>query len=108
KVKVTITATGCSKTSPPHTVTINCKLGKSSSSLATVFPKHSYDYFVIHTPGLQNAVVGIYDLTGKLLEKDNISSEITEVARDLPAGVYFAKIEVNGEPEQVLKLMKNE
>ena len=111
KVKVTITATGCTKTSPAHQVTINCKLnGEESFTEVTAYPNPTSSFFVLNTssPDLQNGFVNVYDLAGKLMEHVVITNETTEVGKNLPSGFYLAKIETNGEERQVLKLVKNQ
>jgi hypothetical protein len=101
-------STGCKKTSPEHAVTINCKIGQDIQEL-TAYPNPSSDFFVLNTLSaeLQNGFITLYDLAGKMLERIAISGESIEVARNLPPGVYFAKLESGGEIKQVLKLVKN-
>jgi len=109
KVNVTNSVTGCSKLSKGVKVNITCKDGQPVPvAEVTVYPNPSSNYFVFNTASVQssNSIVSIYDLTGKLMERDNIVGETTQVGGNLPAGVYFAKIEMNGEMQQVLKLMK--
>lgn len=109
KVNVTNSVTGCSKLSKGVKVNVNCKDGQPvPAPEVTVYPNPSSNYFVLNTASVQSnsSIVTIYDLTGKLMERVDITGETTEVGGNLPAGVYFAKIEMNGEMQQVLKLMK--
>ena len=70
---------------------------------------HGIGYLTSNTSSaeLQNGFITLYDLAGKMLERIAISGESIEVARNLPPGVYFAKLESGGEIKQVLKLVKN-
>lgn len=108
KCKVTKTTTGCSNTSKPVVVTVDCKVGTPSIT-ATAFPNPTSDYFMLNTSGLslQDGLIKIYDLAGKLLETYNVESDATKVGTQLLSGVYFAKIESSGNVLQVIKLVKN-
>jgi hypothetical protein len=81
KVIVTITATGVRRLSPSHMVTINCKEGLEKVSSITAYPNPSSNFFTIHTAGLQDGYVDVYDLTEKLLEHALITSETTKRSR---------------------------
>lgn len=109
KCTVTITATGCTKTSAGSSVTITCKTqNQIANDQVIVYPNPSADYFVINTSSLdKNDAVMIYDLTGKLLEHYSINGEEIKVGATLTNGIYFARIENNGAIQQVIKLVKN-
>jgi plastocyanin len=109
KCTVTITATGCTKTSSGSKVTINCKLGDVvNDTRVIVYPNPASDYFNINTAQLDpQSLIYIYDLTGKLVESHHVSGGEIKVGETLPNGVYFLKIEGNNEPQQVIKLVKN-
>ena len=64
---------------------------------------------MLNTSGLslQDGLIKIYDLAGKLLETYQVESDATEIGTQLPSGVYFAKIESSGNLVQVMKLIKN-
>ncbi|MBK9729954.1 MAG: T9SS type A sorting domain-containing protein [Chitinophagaceae bacterium] len=110
KCKVTKTSTGCNKTSKAVSVTVNpnCKI-EVPAVTATAFPNPTQDYFVVNTSSLslQNGIIKVYDLTGKMLETYTVINENTAIGNNLTSGVYFAKIESGGKLVQVLKLMKN-
>lgn len=108
KCKVTKTTTGCTNTSKPVVVTVDCKVGTPSIT-ATAFPNPTSDYFMLNTSGLslQDGLIKIYDLAGKLLETYQVESDATEIGTQLLSGVYFAKIESSGNVLQVIKLVKN-
>ena len=109
KCTVTITATGCSKTSPGSSVTINCKSGDViNDNKVIIYPNPSADYFNINTAQLDpQSVLYIYDLTGRLLESHKVSGGEMKVGEVLSNGVYFLKIVANDESQQVIKLVKN-
>jgi plastocyanin len=109
KCTVTITATGCSKTSAGSSVTITCKLDDAvNTNKVVVYPNPTSDYFNINTAQLDpQSVIYIYDLTGRLLESHDVSSGEIKVGGTLSNGVYFLKIAANGETRQVIKLVKN-
>jgi hypothetical protein len=109
KVTVTNSVTGCSKLSNGVKVNITCKEMEQSSEV-TAYPNPSVDYFVLNTSSLvgELAYVNVYDLTGKLLDRQQVTGTSIETGKNLVAGFYVAKIEVNGEFKQVLKLVKNQ
>lgn len=109
KCTVTITATGCTKTSSGSSVTITCKSFDSDEFLTVnIFPNPSSDYFIITTNSFDsNAAIKIYDLTGKLLETHLLLSDEIKIGNELPTGMYFARIEINGELKEVIKLVKS-
>ncbi|MBA2423594.1 MAG: T9SS type A sorting domain-containing protein [Chitinophagales bacterium] len=107
KVKETNSITGCTKTSVAVVVNITCK-ELPEDAILSAYPNPTSDYFIINTSVFENSkgYVNLYDLTGKLLQSVVIESETTEVGKDLPGGLYLAKIELNGEIKQIVKLMK--
>lgn len=109
KCIVTITATGCSKTSAGSSVTINCKVGDMVSNNKTiVYPNPTSDYFNINTAQLDpQSVIYVYDLTGRLLESHLVNGGEMKIGQALSNGIYFLKIAVNSETTQVIKLAKN-
>ncbi len=109
KCTVTITATGCTKTSSGSSVTITCKSFDADESLAVnIFPNPSSDYFIITTNNFDaNAAIKIYDLTGKLLETNQLIFDEIKIGNELPTGMYFARVELNGEMKEVIKLVKS-
>ena len=52
-------------------------------------------------------MINIYDLTGRLIESHDFADYDVKVGQGLPAGIFFAKISLNGEVTQVIKLLKN-
>jgi len=107
--RVTIISTGCFKDSKQVGVTISCMALELNKSLKTVtfFPNPSRGYFVINTTNLDpNTVIDIYDASGKLMESTRVYGAETKVGGRLAPGSYIAKIELHGQPIQVLKLVK--
>jgi hypothetical protein len=61
-------------------------------AVATVYPNPGKDVLNIRT-ALQNARVEIYDLTGKLVCKKEITENVTSInAESWPSGVYVWKV----------------
>jgi hypothetical protein len=71
-----------------------------------VFPLPGTDRLNIRT-ALQNACVEIYDLTGKLVCKKEITENVTSInAESWPSGVYVWKVIVEGKEAEVGKWIK--
>jgi hypothetical protein len=116
KCIVTITATGCSKTSAGSGVTINCLLAGGvnadqairNKGDAMLYPNPSSNHFSINTAQLDpKSVICIYDLSGRLYESHAVNGGTMQVGALLPKGVYVLKIVVDNETKQVIKLVKN-
>lgn len=109
KCTVTITATGCTKSSAASSVTISCRTGDVvSDNGVIVYPNPSSNYFNINTSKLDpQSIIGIYDFTGRLLESYNVNSDEMQVGETLSNGIYLLKITSNSNPQQVIKLVKN-
>jgi plastocyanin len=109
RVEVTISATGCKKTSQPQTVTINCKEGiPEMKPVVSAYPNPSSGSFVFSTALLAQAgTVEIYDLAGKLIESLPFFNTDAKSADDLKEGIYLAKIIVGGTEIKMIKLIKN-
>ncbi|HYV90251.1 MAG TPA: immunoglobulin domain-containing protein [Chitinophagales bacterium] len=109
KCTVTITATGCTKSSAGSSVTISCKLADEfAEHKVIVYPNPASDYFNINTSQLSaQSSLYIYDLTGRLVESHEVSGDEMQVGESLSNGVYFLKIESNHDTHQVIKLVKN-
>jgi plastocyanin len=109
KCVVTDTETGCTKASAGSAVTINCKLGDvPNDHEVIVYPNPTSDYFNISTSQLDpQSVIYIYDLTGRLVESQEVSGGEMKIGEALSNGVYFLKIASDNEVRQVIKLVKN-
>jgi plastocyanin len=109
KCTVTITATGCTKTSSGSVVTITCKSGiDEAENKIIAYPNPASDYFNINTSSLPDASsISVYDLAGNLLETYPSINNNLKVGSSLSAGVYFAKIECEGAIIKVIKLVKS-
>ncbi|HYV95353.1 MAG TPA: immunoglobulin domain-containing protein, partial [Chitinophagales bacterium] len=109
KCIVTITATGCTKASAGSEVTITCKSGDAANdNKVIVYPNPTSDYFNVSTAQLDpQGVIYIYDLTGRLVESHEVSGGEIKIGETLSNGVYFLKITLNNETQQVIKLVKN-
>jgi hypothetical protein len=112
---VTITATGCSKTSAGSGVTINCLLtggvnaeeAVANQQGVIIYPNPSSNYFNINTAHLDaKSMICIYDLTGRLYESHRVNSAEMQVGAMLPKGVYVLRVIAGSETKQVIKLVK--
>jgi hypothetical protein len=68
-------------------VTINCKEGLRMQPKSVPI-RSIVHFFTIHTAGLQDGYVDVYDLAGKLLEHTIITSEATNVASEPPGRCF--------------------
>ena len=112
KVRATITATGCSKTSVPVTVTINCKESQGVAGFdATVYPNPFSKSMTVNIATGSNdaATVLLMDYTGRTIrEYNNVAPNLPfEISEDINAGVYFLKV-IQGKDEKMLKVVKND
>ena len=74
--------------------------------VAIAYPNPGKDQLNIRT-GLKDAHVEIYDLTGKLIYKQEITGEITAInAESWPSGTYLWKVVENGKEAETGKWMK--
>jgi hypothetical protein len=74
--------------------------------VAIAYPNPGKDLLNIRT-GLKDAHVEIYDLTGKLIYKQEITGEITAInAESWPSGTYLWKVVENGKEAETGKWMK--
>ena len=65
-------------------------------AVATAYPNPGKDVLIIRT-ALQNAHVEIYDLTGKLVCKKEITENVTSInAESWPSGAYVWKVYTTG------------
>ena len=73
-----------------------------------VYPNPTSDYFNISIAQFDpQSVIYIYDLLGRLVESHEVSGSEMKVGETLSNGVYFLKIAMNNETQQVIKLVKN-
>ncbi len=109
KCTVTISETGCSKTSTGVVIDVTCKTGDAVNDIELIFyPNPTADYFNINTVQLDaHAVIYIYDVTGRLVESNEANSSEIKVGEVLPNGIYFASIVANNETKKIYKLVKN-
>lgn len=113
KVKVVITATGCAKTSPEQTVTINCKTAdpEMASFTADAYPNPFTKSLSVNISSASRdaATVQIMDFSGRTLSTfNNVDASIPfEINEDLTPGVYFIKVE-QGSNEKMIKVVKSE
>lgn len=112
KVKVTNNTTGCTKTSPNVSVTINCKTTNAISGFeASVYPNPFTKSMSVNfaTGSTETATVALLDFSGKMIrEYRNVDvSSPLEINENLSAGVYFVRV-VQGGNEKMLKVVKSE
>ncbi|HYV90258.1 MAG TPA: immunoglobulin domain-containing protein, partial [Chitinophagales bacterium] len=109
KCTVTVSATGCTKTSAGSQVTITCRSGGVvNDNKVIIYPNPTADYFNISNAQLDaQSVIYIYDLTGRLVETYEVSGGEMKIGAKLSNGVYFLKVTENNEAQQVIKLVKN-
>lgn len=108
KCTITITATGCKKTTPELSVVITCKLDQTEEiPVVTVYPNPSSGAFTFSTSVFNDdGEVLICDITGKLMESHPFFGNDVTAGENLPDGIYLAKIRLDGELMQVMKLIK--
>lgn len=110
-VKVTITATGCNKTSKATAVTINCKMGEETAIAAAAYPNPFNDAVTIQIGSLsqEKAIVRLLDISGRAIHvyNDVDPSAPFEINEDLAPGIYFVRIE-QGTRQEVIKIVKSE
>jgi hypothetical protein len=74
--------------------------------VAVAYPNPGKDVLNIRT-GLQNAHVEIYDLSGKLIHKQQITDNITPITTtSWPSGTYIWKVLANGKEAESGKWIK--
>ena len=77
-------------------------------SQLSVYPNPAKDYINLHLNGTIADKYEVYDITGKLLSTDKISSETTNVFIDkLNPGVYLLKVYNNNQNIAILRIVKN-
>jgi hypothetical protein len=75
-------------------------------AVATAYPNPGKDVLNIRT-GLQNAHVEIYDLSGILIHKHQITDNITPITTtSWPSGTYIWKVMANGKEAESGKWIK--
>lgn len=113
KVKVTIIATGCVKSSQPVTVTINCKIGDANSIGfdASAYPNPFTKSVSVNiaTGSTEAATISVLDFSGRTLRtfSDVDASVPFELNENLTPGVYFVKV-AQGVNEKLIKVVKSE
>lgn len=107
KVTVKNCITGCKKNSKATNVTIACR-NSAVTSKAEIYPNPFYNDFSIQLGGLTSAVtdVLIFDLTGKLMERIAVNSDVIVAGSNLMDGVYFVQLKSGNEIIQNMKLVK--
>ena len=76
-------------------------------SWAVAYPNPGKDVLNIRT-GLRNAFVEVCDLSGKLVHRQVVTDEITEIdAAAWPSGVYVWRVVANGKEAESGKWIKN-
>jgi hypothetical protein len=113
KVKVTISATGCAKTSAPVTVTINCKMSDitpvafDASAYPNPFTK-SVNVNIANGSS-EAATISVLDFSGRTLRTySNVDASVPfEINENLTPGVYFVKVAQGGN-EKLIKIVKSE
>ncbi|MEP7128924.1 MAG: choice-of-anchor V domain-containing protein [Chitinophagales bacterium] len=110
-VKVTITATGCNKTSKATAVTISCKLGEEVTLAAAAYPNPFTNSVTVNIGSVSNekTTVKLMDLSGRTLHEYNgIDPSVPfEINEELSPGIYFVRVE-QGALQQTIKIVKSE
>lgn len=114
KVKVT-SPNGCSTISSPILISVPCRgidseIPENNIFSVEVSPNPSSGEFNIYfnTSGLQNVTITIYDISGKLLQKETGYMQNYMIkADDLTAGLYYAFISTCG-MNRTVKLVKTD
>ncbi len=111
KCRVTKTATGCFKNSNLITVTVPCKKGEllNDEDAFTIYPNPATDKLTINLNRsiINSSTVMITDILGKILARETIYSSAIEIdISQFSDGMYFIKMEINGE-EFIARFIKN-
>lgn len=114
KVKVTITATGCAKSSKVVTVTITCKnsdITPSAAFDASAYPNPFTNSVNVNiaSGSTEAATISVLDFSGRTLRVyTNVDATVPfEINEDLTPGVYFMKVAQDGN-EKLIKVVKSE
>jgi hypothetical protein len=110
KVEVTITATGCKKSSTAKNVTVNCKVAASGNNFhAEAYPNPFVNSITVSFAANSTTRVHLLltDLSGRTIgEYQNIDpSSPFEINEKLSPGVYFLRVKQNNQ-EQLIKIVK--
>lgn len=110
QVKVTITATGCTKLSAAKSVTVSCRIADETVAFtAEAYPNPFANSLTVNigTRSAELATVKLMDFSGRLVrEFKNVDvSAPFEINEDLSPGVYFIKV-TQGTNEKMLKVVK--
>lgn len=75
-----------------------------------IFPNPTADFVVLSVQNANTAYMtyGIYDIEGKLIEKQDVNDSRTTIAmRDLANGIYFIKVLRKSSEVKLFKVIKN-
>ncbi|HYV91899.1 MAG TPA: T9SS type A sorting domain-containing protein [Chitinophagales bacterium] len=113
KVRVTISATGCTKTSAVQTVTVNCKMAEAGTVTfnADAYPNPFSKSVSVNIASVSTepATIQLMDFSGRTLNTyTKVDATVPfEINENLSSGVYFIKVD-QGVNEKVIKVVKNE
>ncbi|MDX1349921.1 MAG: T9SS type A sorting domain-containing protein, partial [Putridiphycobacter sp.] len=103
---VVVTNGNCSDTSVCEQVLLLTVPSAAKASISVYpNPSNSIVFFNI-TGSFATAQVAIYDITGKLLKETVIVDSETAIKLPESLGVYFAKVQIDGEVMKTIKLVK--
>jgi hypothetical protein len=108
KYKCVVTnANGCSKASNAITVNVPCRVGEFDASEFEIFPNPSSGIFKVVIGDLENTVLEIKDMSGKIVYSSQLYDEETEInLAGLSSGVYVAFVKTK-DKTQMQKLIIN-
>ncbi|MES2396968.1 MAG: T9SS type A sorting domain-containing protein [Bacteroidota bacterium] len=76
----------------------------------SIFPNPTSDFVVltVHSANTQNMAYTIFNIEGKLIEKQEVDSSQTTIAmKDLANGIYFIKVLRENTEVKIFKVIKN-
>jgi plastocyanin len=110
KVRVTKTATGCTKTSALTRVVVSCREGNIGAKLSgiSIYPSPSSDAFYISIPSYagEKYHASVYDEKGDLIKSFDIQDAMTTFGSELANGIYIIEILNGGNLSERMKIIK--
>lgn len=75
----------------------NMSITDSEKAKAVIFPNPTDGVYTIQTSGTGKGELFIYDISGKLLERETVE-DVSQISREIsyPSGVYYAKVRAAG------------
>jgi Secretion system C-terminal sorting domain len=88
-----------------YSKTVSVKMGQSDKKI-NVYPNPVKDKVIIETNLMSDYTVDVFDITGRLLQSQNVNQAIIQLAiNDLPNGVYLISVKSSA-IQQMFKIVK--